>query len=74
MRTLAIAGVLLIMKGATEMSQTCDICQQQPAKYDGKTKMGPWAYMCEKCFKAYGVGLGLGKGQVLDNDKKRILE
>ncbi len=48
----------------------CDICKVRPPKYDGKTRMGPWAYMCEKCFKAYGVGLGLGKGQVLKNDKK----
>ena len=52
------------------MNPTCDICNKQPAKYDGKTIMGPWAYMCEECFKVYGEGLGLGKGQVLKNDKK----
>ena len=49
----------------------CDFCKQNPlipyqaAHYDGKTKMGPWAYMCEEHFKQYGVGLGLGKGQKL---------
>ena len=42
----------------------CDFCHQ-PAEYDGKTKLGPWAYMCQKCFAIFGVGLGLGKGQQL---------
>ena len=45
----------------------CQFCNKE-AKYDDKTKMGPWAYMCTKCFQNYGVGLGLGKGQEL---KKR---
>lgn len=35
------------------------------ACYDGKTRMGSWAYMCEDCFLTYGVGLGLGRGQRL---------
>lgn len=35
------------------------------AVYDGKTKEGPWAFMCEKCFKEHGVGLGTGRGQKL---------
>lgn len=35
------------------------------AAYDGKTKDGPWANMCEQCFKTHGIGLGLGKGQRL---------
>ena len=35
------------------------------AAVDGKTKMGPWANMCESCFAANGVGLGLGRGQRL---------
>jgi len=42
----------------------CDFCGDQ-AHYDGKTKMGPWGYMCETCFLAHGTGLGLGKGQML---------
>jgi len=46
----------------------CDTCFAYkrlvgiPAAYDGKTKKGPWAYMCQECFEIYGVGLGLGKG------------
>lgn len=49
----------------------CDFCQRDPtiafqaAHYDGKTRMGPWADMCEEHFQQYGVGLGLGKGQKL---------
>jgi hypothetical protein len=36
-----------------------------PAKYDGRTKSGHWANMCQECYQEYGVGLGLGKGQEL---------
>ena len=35
------------------------------ATVDGKTLAGPWAFMCERHFQVYGVGLGLGKGQRL---------
>jgi len=42
----------------------CNFCDK-PAHYDGKTTMGPWAYMCEEHFKMYGIGLGTGKGQKL---------
>lgn len=53
----------------------CDFCttlglEPKPAQYDGKTTMGPWAYMCEPHFKHYGIGLGLGKGQRLAVDLK----
>ena len=47
----------------------CDFCArsgvQRKAGYDGKSRLGPWAYMCETCFDKYGVGLGLGRGQRL---------
>jgi hypothetical protein len=36
-----------------------------PAGYDGATRLGPWAFMCDGCFTAYGVGLGVGRGQRL---------
>lgn len=35
------------------------------ASYDGKTRLGGWAYMCEFHFRAYGVGLGTGRGQLV---------
>jgi len=45
----------------------CNLCADgyTRALYDGKTIYGPWAYMCQPCFNAYGVGLGTGKGQRL---------
>jgi hypothetical protein len=31
---------------------------------DGKTKMGPWAFMTPSSWRRYGiVGLGIGRGQ-----------
>ena len=35
------------------------------AAFDGRTIHGPWAYMCQYHFDAYGVGVGLGRGQKL---------
>lgn len=32
----------------------CDFCDS-PAKYDGKTIYGPWAYMCERHRQFVGV-------------------
>ena len=48
----------------------CDIHMMQrqqrvAASVDGKTTQGPWANMCDDCFAAYGIGLGLGRGQRL---------
>lgn len=43
---------------------SCDFCTT-PAHVDGKTVMGPWAYMCKFHYRQYGVGLGTGRGQVL---------
>lgn len=42
----------------------CDFCEQK-ARYNGKTKMKPWAYMCAVHFGEHGIGLGLGMGQKL---------
>ncbi|MFY1674024.1 DUF4314 domain-containing protein [Plantactinospora sp. WMMB334] len=36
-----------------------------PAGYDGATRFGPWAFMCDGCFLAFGLGLGVGRGQRL---------
>jgi hypothetical protein len=42
----------------------CNICGED-AEYDGKTTMGPWAFMCQADFEFFGVGLGTGLGQRL---------
>jgi hypothetical protein len=49
---------------------SCDLCSMLgtylvPARYDGATVHGPWAYMCEDHFRSDGVGLGTGRGQRL---------
>lgn len=49
----------------------CDICKYhhnepgEPAVVDGKTKLGPWANMCDDHNSQLGIGLGLGRGQRL---------
>lgn len=52
----------------TELPQ-CDFCKTEGlgnlAAYDGATTLGPWAFLCERHFDTYGVGLGLGRGQKL---------
>lgn len=47
----------------------CDLCAQdgrkEPAAFDAKTSMGPWAHLCEEHFSLAGLGLGTGVGQRL---------
>jgi len=47
----------------------CDFCTEAgtttQAAVDGKTNLGPWAYMCEMHYATHGIGLGLGRGQRL---------
>lgn len=47
----------------------CDYCRQigvrKVARYDGRTKLGLWAYMCKDHFEKFGVGLGPGNGQLI---------
>ena len=48
--------------GSTDC-QFCGTSLKGQVLIDGKTKFGPWAVMCEPCFKVNGLGLGIGKGQ-----------
>lgn len=43
----------------------CQICENSDAIIDGKTIYGSWAYMCKICHNTHGVGIGLGRGQLL---------
>ena len=45
----------------------CDICKDRPAKYDARTRQGPWAYMCAMCYRVNRMysTLGTGMGQRL---------
>lgn len=51
-------------------ARVCQVCDMDgrpatPATIDGRTRYGPWAYMCDDCHARHGVGLGLGHGQRL---------
>jgi hypothetical protein len=48
----------------------CQLCKIKEATVDGKTKTGPWAYMCYTCHRIYGMGLGPGRGQLLKGAAK----
>ena len=64
-------GVSTIVK--METLPACDFCEET-AGYDARTKMGPWAYMCESCFNNNGTGqLGTGYGQRLVKDGEDIV-
>lgn len=44
----------------------CQVCESELAHYDAKTVMGPWAYLCAKCWATYGatyptVGTGMAQ-------------
>ena len=51
----------------------CDFCEDEKGEYvperayvDGRTRQGPWAYMCREHWSRYGVGVfGTGNGQRL---------
>jgi len=60
-----------IPHGVVKVSERpkCDFCKSREAVVDGRTQLGPWAYMCIEHFAAFGVGLGLGKGQFLLEEK-----
>lgn len=49
----------------------CDICRGNlrtgKSFFDGKTRRGPWAWMCSVCFDENGLGLGTGVGQRFDS-------
>jgi hypothetical protein len=50
---------------------TCDVCRSKnnTRLVDGKTSIGPWAWMCPECFDKMGVGLGIGKGQQYESEE-----
>ena len=45
---------------------TCDICRDKKAVADGKTKMGPWAYMCQDCLNKIGYPKSSGLTTYID--------
>jgi len=43
----------------------CQICEHYEAVVDGRTKRGPWAYMCAECHTAQGGRMGVGSATLL---------
>lgn len=67
------------MKKWLSRYEKCDLCGQKIKGekgffVDGKTVYGYWALMCEKCYGAVGVGLGMGYGQKYDCKTAEKLE
>lgn len=54
----------------------CDFCKCEPeARFvDGKTRLGPWAIMCEACYEFHGRGIGLGLGQMYERVETKWLK
>jgi hypothetical protein len=52
----------------------CNFCSVNTAAVDGKSRFGPWGFMCTECFPLYGVGIGTGLGQVLTLDETTAAE
>lgn len=45
--------------------EKCDVCGTAIEKVfiDGRTRQGPWGFLCPSCHALDGVGLGTGYGQ-----------
>jgi hypothetical protein len=60
-----------ISQWAGDIPRECDFCKNAIKKQfiDGATIQGTWAIMCVPCHKRYGLGLGIGKGQLYRKTK-----
>lgn len=47
------------------VARKCDLHPGVTAYADAKIPHGPWANLCQSCFRTYGCSLGTGKGQRL---------
>ena len=55
----------------------CQLCERSlegKPFVDGSTRGGQWAYMCRQCHKDHGVGLGIGRGTLYNNDGTKAKE
>jgi hypothetical protein len=64
------------MKWFGSEPKKCDLCNKDFKKFfiDGKTVMGQWGLLCQKCHFESGVGLGVGRGQKYDLKTKVKVE
>lgn len=59
-------GGFIVAQQTSNAPETCQICGEPFADLvvDGKTLIGPWAWMCLQCCQKQGFGLGIGCGQL----------
>jgi hypothetical protein len=61
------------MSGGELPKQRCNFCDTVCNVWiDGKTRSGPWAFMCHACWRERGIGLGVGVGQLYVNGEKLL--
>lgn len=72
----ADAGLEPLINESEPVVKRCDFCARplEGTYVDGATKIGPWADMCESCFKQHGVGIGTGMGQRYEVSTGKKLE
>lgn len=60
------------MKKIWNGTHHCDICGDYMPRLiiDGKTVSGAWATMCARCFARFGIGIGVGAGQMYQRDSE----
>jgi len=56
--------------------KNCNVCEfpLNNIIYDARTRAGPWAYLCESCFRELGCGLGTGFGQKYAKERERFVK
>jgi len=61
----AMSKVIILKESAPS---ECQLCHEAitDSFIDGRTIQGPWGYMCLRCHREHGVGLGTGKGQMYE--------
>ena len=55
-----------------EPPENCDICSRPLKNWavNGKVRVGGgWCWMCLQCHRNFGVGTGVGKGQIYQKEK-----
>ena len=64
-----VSGEVLRGFSVRVRARDCDVCGmffiKRAAVADCQTRSGRWANLCLECFEEQGIGLGVGRGQVL---------
>jgi hypothetical protein len=62
-------GMRAKKKEKPKTTYKCEICRTGiESIVEGKTRMGTKSKMCVSCYLAHGIGLGPGKGKILNKE------